>query len=1087
MVEKPHSRCRKVEPGSREQKALCARPRGDTYWAVRADREIRAEAWAEAQHVKSVKRIEREFAEAERERANWRRRFRVVRQRNWGEETRQQQQRNVMWHVSSGPVRHDRLSRLPVYLVPITDKGGRQFVFQRIRYYSAKKTRQGHVRERACYIIDGAHISPNGERCVASNLGVTDGEIIEGFDVLELTNRTAAANAKTAFHGIMQHCHLLTPEQQFEAAKAYAENTFGRQGLPYLVVLHPPSEDGDQRNWHVHILFSFRPMERVAEGEWEIGRHLRTDLDCPEQFARMRHLWSEQLNHACEQAGVPARFTHLSYAASGLPYQSQTHNGPGLTAKIRRGEYVARNLENHRIAISNSAKRAIAEAKAELLNAASQARQQVERSMRIALAAQAIRASSLAPIDDWSILRSPLPDLTAIRPISRPANDNERPIPLPENLPATRERSAPVSPWRTQLSAPDRALPASPNLSIRVSAASRWRPDFKSPLPHSLPSFPPQQGTARAAWKSLTALSRRLPPASIRKAEKVSWKLTPALSSLPEFPASRGSPWSKTTMVWRIPTTLPPLRPIVRSQAMAWKLDGTRIALPEHKNLRQGSISFDRAGWARTLPSTLPSRLETTPQLDLAELARRVSQTAIFRISDTIGRIAPKLPPLPDQPEPITTTAAGPPAQKIIAASPSGLADEERRARAFLNRNREIPILVEQGADGRIYPAKVYWYGNRLTEAGLRDTIAQRELRRRFDQQEDDVDYIVLKLVKQKLKNTDRETLVSALPPEERDYFSAILRFPLLRQRVIESYEDGGKQRCELAAKAWQDAQNDGEDRRLQLAAKARLLSRSFSLRLPLTQALADELEQDADEYKRRLVAAAAAAAGSSDTGGSPSPIAPQLSDAEPTPTPHREQRSVEPEYPAETGEPDEELVMEIAKTPGLMMKRKGGKLLPEMARPDEGKARSGDFGHPHVQAALEQERRRQRQFVREMWGVLSKFVTKSDVERGSAAVVAALPDDQRQKASPWATTPIWDLMLRQLEKSGRRRSEAAVRRWEEAVRERDGGRLAIAAQADAHLRRWPIPISPDTAAAIKHDVARRSAQIAAQQRMFGR
>lgn len=1088
MVEKPHSRCRPVEPGSREQKALCAPPRGDTYWAVRADREIRAQAWAEAQHVKSVKRIEREFAEAERERKNWRRRFRVIRQRSWGDETRQQQQRNVMRHPSSVPLRHARLSRLPAYSRPITDKDGRHFVFQRIRYYSAKNTRQGHVRERACYIIDGAHILPNGERCVASNLGVTDGEIITGFDVLELTNRTAAANAKTAFHGIMQHCHLLTPEQQFEAARTYAENTFGHQGLPYLVVLHPPSENGDQRNWHVHILFSFRPMERVAEGDWEIGRHLRTDLDSPKQFARLRYLWSEQLNRACEEAGVPSRFTHLSYAASGLPYRSQTHNGPGLTAKIRRGDYVARNLENHRIAISNSAKRAIAEAKAELLNAASQARQQIERSMRIALAAQAIRASRLTAVDDWSILRSPLPDLAAIRPIKRPANDDERPRPLPEYLPAMRERSAPVSPWRSHFSLPDWAPPTLPNPTMRASAERRWRPDFTSSLPASLPPFPPQRGTARATWKSLSALPQKLPPASIRKAEKVSSKLRPTLSSLPVFPAPRDTGSSKPTIVWQTPAAIPPVRPIIPSKALPSKLDGAPIALPAYKNLRQTSIRFDRDGWARTLPSTLPSPLQRTTQPDLAELARRVSQSAIVRFSDAILRIAPQQPALPQQPGPIATAAANLPAQKIIAASPSGLADEERRARAFLNRNRKIPILVERGPDGCIYPAKAYWHGNRLTEAGLRDAIAQRELRRRFDQQEDDVDYIVLKLVGQRLKNTERETLVSALPPEERDYFSTILRFPQLRQQVVEIYKDGGKQRCELAAKAWQDAQNHGDDRRLHLAAKAKLLSQTFSLRLPLTQTLADELEQDADQYNRRLLAShAAAAAGSSDTSGSASSIAPQLSDADPAPTPRREQRSVEPVNPADTGEPDEELVTEIAKKPGLIMKRRGGQLVPEMARPDEGEARSGGFEHPQVQVALEQERRRQRQFVREMWGVLTKFVTKSDVDRGSAAVIAALPDDQRQKASPWTKTPIWDLMLRQLEKSGRRRSEAAVRRWVEAHNREGRDRPAIAADALARLKRWPIPIAPETEAAIKQDVARHAAQIAAQQNMFGR
>lgn len=521
---------------------------------------------------------------------------------------------------------------------------------------------------------------------------------------------------------------------------------------------------------------------------------------------------------------------------------------------------------------------------------------------------------------------------------------------------------------------------------------------------------------------------------------------------------------------------------------MPWRLGVSPIALPDYKNLRQDAPCFDREGRPRTLPSTLPSPLPRTPQPDVAELARRLSQSAMVRFSDAILRIAPQLPPLPDEREPIVTTIAAPPTQTIVAASPSSLADEERRARAFVDRNRKIPIYVERAPDGFIYPAKTYWPGNRLTEAGLRNPIAQRELRRRLDRLEDDIDNIVLKLAGQKLKDTSRETLVSVLPLEERGYISAILRFPQLYKRVIEVYKDGGKQRCELAAKAWQDAQNDDEDRRLELAAKAKLLSQAFRFRLPLTQALADELEQDAEEHKRRLLAvAAAAAAGSSDTGGSPSSIAPELSAEEPTASPRRQQRSAEPENSAGTGEPDEDLVVEIANTRGLMMKRKHGKLVPDTAQPDEARLRNGDFEQPHVQAALEQQRRRQWQFVRETWGVLTKSVTKSDVDGGSEAVIAALPEDQRQKASPWAATPIWDLMLRQLEKSGRRRTEAAVRRWEEALRGQDSARLAIAAQAAARLKRWPIPISPDTEAAIKQDVARRSAHIAEQQSMYGR
>ncbi|MEA1619171.1 MobA/MobL family protein [Erythrobacter sp. T5W1-R] len=883
---------------------------------------------------------------------------------------------------------------------------------------------------------------------------------------------------------------MLTPEQQFEAARCYAENTFGRQGLPYLVVLHPPSEDGDQRNWHVHILFSFRPMERIAEGEWEIGRYLRTDLDSPEQFARLRYLWSEQLNHACEQAGVPSRFTHLSYVGAGLPYQSQVHNGPGLTAKIRRGEYVARNLENHRIAISNSAKRAIALAKAELLNAASQTRQQVERSMRIALAAQAIRASRPPPFDGWFSLRSPIPDLMAIQPISRPANDNKRPMSLPEILPARREQATADSPGRMQWSLPDRALPTWPNPTISARVDSGWQPDFKSSLPTTLPYFPPQRSDAQAVCKPLGTLPQQLPAASIRKAVKASWKLTPPISSLPSFRAPRNAGSSKPTIVWWTPTALPPLGSSIRPKAMPWKLSGGPVAVPVYKNIRQVTPRFDRPGWAKALPPSLPSALEKTPPPALAELARRVSQSAIFRMSDAIGRIDLKLAPLPDEREPIVTAVSEPPAQTIAATEPINLAEEERRALAFLDRNREKYIHVEKGSDGFIYPGRIYWHGNRLTEAGLRNPIAQRQLQARFDQQEGYVDYIVTKLIGRAFKDTSRETLVGALPPNNLDYIAGMLRSEPLHRQVVEAYYDGGKQRCLLASKAWQDAPSNNQNQRLRLAARAKRLRDSLGFSLPLPQALADKLEQDAKEHDRRLLAAkaAAAAAGSSDTGGSSSSVAPHLSADDPAPSPpRRQQRSVEPESSAGNGELHEELIAEIESTPGLRMTRKQGKLVPAMSQQEEGGSLSANFEHPDVQSALEQERRRQWQFVREVWGVLTTSVTKSDMDGGSAAVIKALPDDLRHKASPWAETPIWGLMLRQLEKSGKRRSEAAVRRWEEARRNEEHNLPAIAANVAARLKRWPIQIAPETGAAIKQDVARHAAQIAAQQNMLGR
>ena len=337
--------------------------------------------------MKSVERLNREMAEAQREWDRPHRFFKVKANVAWGEGKGQTIKRHILHRVV--PTQRGQ-GALPRNGVALTDRGGRLFIFQRIRYYSARTTREGRGKDAAHYGMDGAHVLPNGEACIASNIGEHYEEIVAGFDLAERINRSVSANAKTLFHGIMQSCHELTPEQQMEMAREYAEHTFGRQQLPYLVVLHPPSAEGDQRNWHVHILYSLRPMVKTGEGEWTVGKHLRTDLDNPEQFAHLRFLWAEELNQACEKAGVDKRFTHLSYAAAGVDYIPQRHLGEGLTAKVRRGEQVALNIANHRIAVRNSLKRLAADGRATLLATLAAAKDAVSVAHHVVQLARAV-------------------------------------------------------------------------------------------------------------------------------------------------------------------------------------------------------------------------------------------------------------------------------------------------------------------------------------------------------------------------------------------------------------------------------------------------------------------------------------------------------------------------------------------------------------------------------------------------------------------------------------------------------------------------------------------------------------------------
>ena len=352
MKIKPDRKGRYVEAGSRECASLTRVSRDPWLrmeWQAEQAR-LRA-AWSEAQHVKSVKRLEREFECRQQARGQslfW---FRT-KAKSRGDEKRE----GYKACVSSRAIRIGNTSGwMPRYATPIQTAQGLLFPFQRTVYRNAKSSKQGAAKDLVLYGAEGAHEFEDGTLAIFSSVGLSVEETAEAFDQLERVNRSAAANAKVVHHMIIQSMHELPPEDQWGMLLRYCDEVFGSQDLPYSVCLHAPSEDGDQRNWHAHVVFSYRPMVRTDEAEWQIGRAIRTDLDCPEQWTRMRFLLSEELNRTAEMHGVDKRYTHLSYAATGLDYIPQEHLGAGLTEKVRRGEKVKLNEQNRAVVAHNSA------------------------------------------------------------------------------------------------------------------------------------------------------------------------------------------------------------------------------------------------------------------------------------------------------------------------------------------------------------------------------------------------------------------------------------------------------------------------------------------------------------------------------------------------------------------------------------------------------------------------------------------------------------------------------------------------------------------------------------------------------------
>lgn len=236
---------------------------------------------------------------------------------------------------------------LPKYDGPVIDRSGQRGVFMRVRYYSRRTVEQGVSQRVVKYCFNGAELDPDGNPYVATNVGATIDEALCGFDHLEQVNWSAAKNAKLLMHGILAVDHRQSPDEMMTVGVRWAEETLGRFDLPYLVTLHAPPPDGDQRNWHLHVLWSYRPLVRTNDHEWHVGEMLRSDLDNPAAMKLFREMFAAVMTDVSFEAGQNQVWTAKSNADRGLPHEPQVHLGTARTNQARSGEHVAENEENH--------------------------------------------------------------------------------------------------------------------------------------------------------------------------------------------------------------------------------------------------------------------------------------------------------------------------------------------------------------------------------------------------------------------------------------------------------------------------------------------------------------------------------------------------------------------------------------------------------------------------------------------------------------------------------------------------------------------------------------------------------------------
>lgn len=109
-----------------------------------------------------------------------------------------------------------------------------------------------------------------------------------------------------------------SPEQRQEAGVEIGKFLFARYGVAVDMCWHEPSKQGDERNYHLHILMTTR---RFEEGNWAKTKDRILDDRFGkgrEEVTRLRQGIADSMNNIAARDNVPVYIEHLSFEKRGI-------------------------------------------------------------------------------------------------------------------------------------------------------------------------------------------------------------------------------------------------------------------------------------------------------------------------------------------------------------------------------------------------------------------------------------------------------------------------------------------------------------------------------------------------------------------------------------------------------------------------------------------------------------------------------------------------------------------------------------------------------------------------------------------------
>ena len=158
--------------------------------------------------------------------------------------------------------------------------------------------------------------------------------------------------------------HEFNAMQRREAGDSISRELMNRYNCAVDIALHHPNKEGDERNFHAHILFTTRGFDEGSKDGWSKNkfRDLAADKITvdgeattrgKEEVKALRKFTAGEMNRIAERDKLEVKTEHLSFEARGIEKEPTKKMGYAATQAERRGVKTDRGDINRSIKASN--------------------------------------------------------------------------------------------------------------------------------------------------------------------------------------------------------------------------------------------------------------------------------------------------------------------------------------------------------------------------------------------------------------------------------------------------------------------------------------------------------------------------------------------------------------------------------------------------------------------------------------------------------------------------------------------------------------------------------------------------------------